>query len=172
MTSTASPWQPAQRCDARGCARPEAAPPRWRDRTRVEVYSPAHDSFDTGRLMLLGQVRGALAREEFELHYQPKMELKNGRIFGVEALLRWRHPDQGLLMPLSFVPLVEQTALIGPLTDRVVDLALGQLVSWRRLGLDLEMSVNLSARNLLEPELPERIRVLLRKHQVAPERLT
>jgi len=124
------------------------------------------------RLKLLGQVRGALAREEFELHYQPKMELKDERIFGVEALLRWRHPDHGLLMPLSFVPLVEQTALIGPLTDRVVDLALGQLVSWRRLGLDLEMSVNLSARNLLEPELPERIRVLLRKHQVAPERLT
>jgi diguanylate cyclase (GGDEF)-like protein len=141
-------------------------------RTRVEVYSPAHDSFDPGRLMLLGQVRGALALEEFELHYQPKMELKDGRIFGVEALLRWRHPDRGLLMPLSFVHLVEQTALIGPLTDRVVDLALGQLVSWRLRGLELEMSVNLSARNLLEPELPQRIRALLHKHQVAPDRLT
>jgi len=100
------------------------------------------------------------------------MELKDERIFGVEALLRWRHPDHGLLMPLSFVPLVEQTALIGPLTDRVVDLALGQLVSWRRRGIDLEMSVNLSARNLLEPELPQRIRALLHKHHVAPERLT
>jgi len=74
------------------------------------------------------------------------MELKDERIFGVEALLRWRHPDHGLLMPLSFVPLVEQTALIGPLTDRVVDLALGQL--------------------------PQRIRALLHKHHVAPERLT
>jgi len=141
-------------------------------RTRVEVYSPVKDSFDPERLMLLGQVRAALAREEFELHYQPKMELKDRRIFGVEALLRWRHPDHGLLMPLSFVPLVEQTALIGPLTDRVVDLALGQLVSWRRDGLELEMSVNLSARNLLEPDLPHRVRAMLRKHQVAPGRLT
>jgi diguanylate cyclase (GGDEF)-like protein len=141
-------------------------------RSRVEVYSARYDSFDPAGLMLLGQVRLALERDEFELHYQPKLDLRSKRVCGVEALLRWRHPEQGLLMPLSFVPLIEQTALIDALTDRVLELALRQMVRWREQGLELDMSVNLSARNLLDLGLPDRVRALLREHWVEPQRLT
>jgi diguanylate cyclase (GGDEF)-like protein len=141
-------------------------------RSRVEVYSARHDSFDPAGLLLLGQVRLALERDEFELHYQPKLDLRSKRVCGVEALLRWRHPERGLLMPLSFVPLIEQTALVDALTERVLELALRQMVRWREQGLELDMSVNLSARNLLDLGLPDRVQALLREHWVEPERLT
>jgi diguanylate cyclase (GGDEF)-like protein len=140
--------------------------------SRVEVYSTAHDSFDPARLTLLGQVRPALERDEFVLHYQPKIDLDTRRISGVEALLRWRHPEHGLLAPLRFIPLVEQTALIGPVTLHVVDKALRQASRWRELGLNVGMAVNLSARNLLDPELPAQIETLLREHGVPAEALT
>ncbi len=140
--------------------------------SRVEVYSPAHDSFDPARLTLLGQVRPALERDEFVLHYQPKMDLETRRICGVEALLRWNHPEHGLLAPLRFIPLVEQTALIGPVTLHVVDQALRQTSRWRELGLKVGMAVNLSARNLLDPELPAQIEKLLSEHGVPAGELT
>ncbi len=141
-------------------------------RSHVEVYSARHDSFDPAGLLLLGQVHLALERDEFELHYQPKLDLRSKRVCGVEALLRWRHPEQGLLMPLSFVPLIEQTALIDALTERVLELALQQMVRWREQGFELDMAVNLSARNLLDLGLPDRLQALLREHWVEPQRLT
>lgn len=141
-------------------------------RSRVEAYSKHLDSFDPARLLLLGQVRGALDRDEFELHYQPKIDLPSGRVTGVEALLRWRHPEHGLLMPMTFIPLVEQTALVDPIAERVVERALEQLVRWRQEGVDIDMAVNLSARNLLDPALPDQVLALLRDHGVPPSRLT
>src|SRR5438270_696542 len=114
-------------------------------RSRVEVFSPGYDSFDPGKLLLLGQVRQALEQEQFILHYQPQLELGSGRIAGVEALLRWRHPQRGLLAPMTFIPLVEQTALIAPLALYVLTHALRQAAAWRELGLELQMSINLSA---------------------------
>lgn len=153
--------------------RADAALARARaQRSRVEVYSPSRDSFDASRLLLLGEVRAALQRDEFELHYQPKIDLHSGRITGVEALVRWRHPERGLLMPSAFVSLVEQTALIGPLTMKLIDQALAQAVRWRRRGLDLDVAVNLSARNLLDRELPARVAALLARHELPAERLT
>jgi EAL domain-containing protein (putative c-di-GMP-specific phosphodiesterase class I) len=140
--------------------------------TRVEIYSDEWDQFDASRLMLLGQVRGALEHGEFVLHYQPKLDLQSGRITGVEALVRWRHPDHGLLLPARFVPLIEQTALIGPLTLHVIDVALKQMVAWRRRGIGLEMSVNLSARNLLDHELSRQVAELLARHEIPPDQLT
>jgi diguanylate cyclase (GGDEF)-like protein len=140
--------------------------------TRVEVYAPACDRFDAGSLRLLGEVRGALEREELVLHYQPKLDTHNWRITGVEALVRWRHPRLGILAPPRFIPLVEQTALIGPLTLYVIDAALAQLSVWREQGIELEMSVNLSARNLLDPALAERVAELLRRHGVPAGMLT
>ena len=141
-------------------------------RSRVEVYSREHDSFDATRLLLLGEVRDALERDEFELHYQPKIDLRSGRVTGVEALVRWRHPTRGLLMPMSFIPLVEQTALVGPLTLKLIEQALAQAVRWGRRGVDLDVAVNLSARNLLDRQLPSQIAALLARHEVAAERLT
>jgi len=112
-----------------------------------------------------------LGRGELILHYQPQIELQTGKVTGVEALVRWHHPAHGLLAPAKFIPAIEQTALIGPLTLHLIDQALGQLVAWRELGITLQMSVNLSARNLLDPALPQQIAELLDRHRIAPEKL-
>ena len=140
--------------------------------SRVEVHSPERDSFDPSRLILLGQVRHALEHEEFILHYQPKVDISTGRTVGAEALLRWQHPTRGILMPGTFVPLIEQTALISATTEWVITRALRQMVRWRERGLDIGVSVNLSPRNLIEDELPAKIAGLLREHRIEPERLT
>jgi diguanylate cyclase (GGDEF)-like protein len=137
----------------------------------IEVYSPECDHFDAARLKLLAEVSGALERGEFVLQYQPLIELRGGRIIGVEALVRWHHPEQGVLSPAEFIPLIEQTALIRPLTLALIGQALTQLVTWRELGIDIRMSVNLSARNLLDAQLPQRIAELLERHRIEPDRL-
>lgn len=153
--------------------RVDTALARARSRSsRVHVHSPACDYFDANRLILLGQVRGALEREEFVVHYQPKVDVQRGRITGVEALVRWQHPERGLLGPHEFIPQIEPTALVGPFTLYVIERALAQLLAWRRRGIDLELSVNLSARNLLDPELPQQVAELLRRHGIPAARLT
>ena len=141
-------------------------------RGRVEVYSPEHHRSGAERLALLGEVRPALERGEFRLFYQPQIALRTGRVTGVEALLRWRHPKRGMIPPLQFISLIEQTALVGPLTLHVIDLALRQSAVWREAGLELGMSVNLSARNLHDPELPEQIASLLAHHAIPAAALT
>jgi diguanylate cyclase (GGDEF)-like protein len=153
--------------------RADTALARARSRaSRIHVHSPACDYFDANRLILLGEARTALERGEFVLYYQPKVDLQRRRITGVEALVRWNHPERGLLGPHEFIPQIEPTALVGPFTLHVVEQALAQMVAWRRRGIDLEMSVNLSARNLLDPELPEQIAALLRHHGIPSQRLT
>jgi diguanylate cyclase (GGDEF)-like protein len=137
----------------------------------IELYSSECDHFDAARLKLLTEVSGALERGEFVLQYQPQIELQSGRITGVEALVRWHHRERGVLAPPEFVPLIEQTALIRPLTLALIDQALGQLVAWRDLGVEVQMSVNLSARNLLDAELPQQVAEVLGHHRVAPDRL-
>jgi diguanylate cyclase (GGDEF)-like protein len=132
----------------------------------VAVYSPEYDRSDAARLKLLGEVRPALERGEFLLHYQPKIDLETRRVVGVEALLRWHHPERGLVPPMEFIPLVEQTALIGPLTLHVIDEALRQLASWRADGLRLKMAVNLSARNLVDHDLPAQLGAALQRHGI------
>jgi EAL domain-containing protein (putative c-di-GMP-specific phosphodiesterase class I) len=112
-----------------------------------------------------------LERGEFILQYQPQIELRSGRITGVEALVRWHHPEHGVLAPAEFIPLIEQTALIRPLTLALIGQALGQLVIWRDLGIDIRMSVNLSARNLLDTQLPQRVAEILDRHGIQPNRL-
>ncbi len=139
--------------------------------SRIELYSPEYEQGDAGALRLLGQVRGALVRGEFTLHYQPKVDLRDRRITGVEALVRWEHPELGLLPPSRFIPLIEQTGLIGPLTNFVIERALTQIVAWRRRGIRVEVSVNLAARNLVELDLPERVAALLRARDVLPGQL-
>jgi diguanylate cyclase (GGDEF)-like protein len=138
----------------------------------VHVHSARCDYFDADGLLLLGQVRRALQADELVLFYQPKVDLGDGRIKGVEALVRWQHPERGLLGPGEFVPLIEPTALVGPFTLHLIERALAQMVSWRRCGIDLEMSVNLSARNLLDPELPAQVAEMLARHGIPAERLT
>jgi diguanylate cyclase (GGDEF)-like protein len=141
-------------------------------RGRVEVYSPTYDQSGAARLALLGEVRPALERGEFVLFYQPQLDLASGRVNSVEALLRWHHPQRGMVAPLEFISLIEQTALVGPVTLYVIELALRQLAAWRAGGLELGISVNLSARNLHEPELARQIEALLRSHAVPAAALT
>jgi diguanylate cyclase (GGDEF)-like protein len=140
-------------------------------RSGLEVYAAEYDSFDAARLKLLGEVRPALQRGDFVLHYQPKMDLETRRVIGVEALLRWRHHEHGMLAPMEFIPLIEQTSLVTPVTLYVIDRALRQTAAWRKLGFKLGISVNLSARNLLDSELPNQIEALLETHGVASEQL-
>jgi EAL domain-containing protein (putative c-di-GMP-specific phosphodiesterase class I) len=105
-------------------------------------------------------------RGELALHYQPKISLRTGDVCGVEALVRWQHPDRGLVPPDAFIPLAEHTGLIGPLTAYVLDAALAQTRAWTDLGHQIQVSVNLSARNLLDENLPDTVAALLGRHQV------
>jgi len=154
--------------------RADTALARARSRqTSVHVHSERCDYFNAQGLLLLGQVRQALEREEFVVHYQPKVDLQGaGRVSGVEALVRWQHPERGLLAPGEFIPLIEPTALVRPFTEYVIERSLVQMVAWRRRGIDMEMSVNLSARNLLDPDLPTRVAELLARHAIPAQRLT
>ncbi|HEY3265213.1 MAG TPA: EAL domain-containing protein [Actinomycetota bacterium] len=137
-----------------------------------EVYTPSLDRNSPSRLTLIAQVRPAIENHEFALYYQPKVHLPDGAIEGVEALVRWEHPERGLVMPDDFIPMVERTVLLKPLTLFVVNEALKQSHQWQRQGLALDVAVNLSPRSLLDPQLPDLIAELLRRWDVEPSRLT
>jgi diguanylate cyclase (GGDEF)-like protein len=129
--------------------------------TTFEVYAPQDTTVTSAQIGLLGELRHALDEGELVPHYQPVVDLRTGEVRGLEALVRWRHPRHGLLLPGEFVPLVEQTGLIGPLTIEVLDQALGQLRAWRDDGLDTRVAVNLSPRGLQDPLFPEGLERLL-----------
>ena len=135
-------------------------------RTGVELYDADLDHNSTSRLGLLGELRRALAEDELEVHYQPKAELSSGRISGVEALVRWRHPERGLVPPDEFVPLAESSGLIEDITRRVVDAAVGQLALWHAQGLELRMAVNVSVRDLASSALVDSVVSALDRHGV------
>jgi diguanylate cyclase (GGDEF)-like protein/PAS domain S-box-containing protein len=137
----------------------------------VEVYDAAADGHDRGRLVLLSEFRRGLAEGHLALHYQPKISLGTGAVVGVEALVRWEHPTRGLLMPGAFLPAVEQTGLIEPLTDCVLDLALAQVREWTEQGLTVPVAVNLSARSVHRADLPERVFSALAVHGVPADML-
>lgn len=132
------------------------------------VYEPALDQHSPRRLALLGELRQALDRGELVLHYQPKVELSSGHVRGVEALVRWQHPRDGLLEPDDFIPLVERTGLIGPLTSYVLAAALRQCAEWKRSGRTLTVAVNLSSRSLLDVHFPDEVAKALARHEVDP----
>ncbi len=134
----------------------------------VFVYDPVLDTHSPERLSLLGELRRALDHDELFLVYQPKVSLSTGQVCGVKALVRWQHPHRGLVPPDNFIPLAQNTGLIGPLTRRVLDLALAQARRWADAGSPLQVAVNLSARNLLDECLDTLVADLLARHQVAP----
>ncbi len=151
----------------------------------VAWYDAVRDEASTDRLALLAELREALAAgDQLTLVLQPAISLANhrsvstptpaadqGEVTGVEALLRWQHPRRGRLMPEQFLSTVEQSELIGPLTLRVLDRALGIAARWHAAGLAVPISVNLSARSLLDRRLPGQIEVLLARHRVPAELL-
>jgi diguanylate cyclase (GGDEF)-like protein len=125
------------------------------------MFEPQLDRYSPRRLALAGALRQAIADGEIVLYFQPKADLSNGRIVGVEALARWQHPELGLIGPTEFVPIAEQTGLIGPLTSHVLDQALRQVREWHDGGLELSVAVNLSARSFLDAQLAAEIPLLL-----------
>jgi len=138
----------------------------------VMSYDPAKDANSLDRLALVTEMQTALDEGgQLVLNLQPSIDLATGAPIGAEALIRWQHPRRGLLKPNDFITQVEQTDLIGPLTSEILDLALAACLSWEASGLTLPVAVNLSARSLLDRELPRRVSEMLRKHDIAPDRL-
>jgi diguanylate cyclase (GGDEF)-like protein len=130
-----------------------------RSGSSVEIYGNSSVAQHTSRrrLALLGQLRQALLRHELVVHYQPKADTGSGRVVGLEALVRWRHPELGLVMPDEFIPLAERSGLIRQITDYVLDEVLRQLADWRAADVDVHVAVNLSARDLQDLDLPNRV---------------
>jgi EAL domain-containing protein (putative c-di-GMP-specific phosphodiesterase class I)/GGDEF domain-containing protein len=131
-------------------------------------YDASHDQIHARRFQLLGSLTGALqADDQLSLVFQPRVDL-DGRPRGAEALLRWRHPEHGDISPAEFVPLAEETAHIGILTQWVLDRALVQVARWRRAGYRLKVSINVSAPNLEEADFADGVARLLLRHDVPP----
>jgi diguanylate cyclase (GGDEF)-like protein len=134
----------------------------------VELYSASRDGYRPSRLALMGELRQAIDNDELVLYYQPQVNLRTDRVESVEALVRWKHPVRGMLLPGEFLPLAERTGLIRPLTLRVLELAMRQWAEWRREGRSLRVAANLSARNLHEPQLAEQVARLLWQWRIPP----
>ncbi|MDX9707293.1 MAG: EAL domain-containing protein [Azospira sp.] len=121
------------------------------------------------RIAIENELRAAVERRQFELHYQPQLDLRSGRISGVEALVRWNHPERGLIGPAEFIPTAEETGLIIPLGNWVLREACCQLAAWQARGITgLRMSVNLSTHQFVDPLLPQRIGEIVAESGIAP----
>jgi diguanylate cyclase (GGDEF)-like protein len=142
-----------------------------REHTHIETYDPERDPYSADRLTLLAELRTAIDGGELELHFQPKVRLEGREVIGVEALLRWNHPERGLLPPVAFLPLAESTGMMADVTRWVLDAALAQCAAWREAGIDLPVAVNLAAANVADRSLPDVVASLLARHAVPGDRL-
>ena len=135
------------------------------------TYAEEDDEYSIDRLALAAQLRRGIDRGELVVHYQPKVPLQGGETLAVEALVRWNHPQLGCIGPDGFIPLAEQTGIIKPLTDRVLEASLEQCRRWREEGLEVTVSVNVSTRSLLDHDLPVIIGELLARLNLHPSAL-
>jgi EAL domain-containing protein (putative c-di-GMP-specific phosphodiesterase class I) len=143
-----------------------------RGRLNTAVYEPGLDKYSTAQLTVISDLRRALDHDELVLHYQPKAAVHSGTVCGVEVLTRWQHPRRGLLGPDQFIPAAEDSGLIEPLTQYVLDRALAQARTWHATGWDLPVSVNVGAQCLHNPTFPEQVEAVLSRHETSPDRLT
>jgi len=137
----------------------------------VMVYSEEQSERTLAKIQLVNEIRRGLDQDEFVLHYQPKVALDDGRVYGVEALVRWQHPDNGLVGPGEFLSAVEDTELIDRITSVVLEKALGQARTWIDMGTDVPVAVNVPTRTLLDPNFPTEIVVQLTRAGVTPDSL-
>lgn len=142
-----------------------------RNHSGLVVYSASLDKHSPNRLMLMGELRQGIDRDELVLHYQPKVNIRTGVVKEVEALVRWQHPVHGLMPPDRFIPLAESTGLVNPLTLWVLNEGMKQCAKWRKEGHELGIAVNLSAQLLLDLEWPRIVARALSDHDVPPSRL-
>jgi len=135
-------------------------------RSGVAVYQTSYDKHRAEQLSLLSDLRKAIAENQLKLYYQPKVDLRRERLIGVEALVRWSHPDRGIVPPSEFIPFAEQTGVIREVTRWVIPEAMRQCGAWRAAGISLTFSINVSARDLLDRELSNVFEEAARKHDV------
>ncbi|MDD5300124.1 MAG: EAL domain-containing protein [Gallionella sp.] len=141
-------------------------------RNRYYLYDTERDQSTRTRHEFTKRIQEGLAKGEFELFFQPKVELRSGRPIGAEALIRWQHPERGLLSPAEFLPAIEDTQFDIEVGEWVIATALRRLLEWRQAGLDLELSINISAFHMQSPEFTEKLRQkLLHCHGLLPGRL-
>jgi EAL domain-containing protein (putative c-di-GMP-specific phosphodiesterase class I) len=136
-----------------------------------QYFDPTNDVSPSKQLRYSGQIRSAIDNDEFELHYQPLVDIQTSRIIGAEALLRWEHPVEGTVMPQRIIPVAEQLGMITPITDWVLVTALRQCKQWSRSGNQLVVSVNVSARSFQNPRLLEKVRWALKEAGVTGDSL-
>ncbi|MBI5612974.1 MAG: EAL domain-containing protein [Gammaproteobacteria bacterium] len=137
--------------------------------TPYVFYDAASDPHTPERLQLSAELRHALEQQEFELYYQPQIDLHQKRVVGIEALIRWRHPQRGMVVPDQFIPIAERTGLINPITDWVVAEALRQCRVWHAAGYPLRVSVNMTARSFQQPDLLDKLQAQIRSLGASPE---
>jgi diguanylate cyclase (GGDEF)-like protein len=133
-----------------------------------EIYTDDHTRTGPSRMMLAGEIQEAMRHGQFFLAYQPKLDLQSGAFIGVEALVRWLHPERGVLYPDAFIPTAEQTDLMQELTEYVIDRALQQCALWHGEGLYVTMAVNVSARNLHNHDFVDMVSASLTRHSMNP----
>lgn len=138
------------------------------ERDRISFFSEEFDVNTIERLRLLTDLRTAMELGQLHVLYQPQVSLASGQTVAVEALVRWNHPDRGLVLPDAFIPLAENSGLIYPVTAFVLDRALSDLADWRRAGLSTRLSVNLSARHLSDVALVDQVAEALDRHGIPP----
>jgi diguanylate cyclase (GGDEF)-like protein/PAS domain S-box-containing protein len=131
---------------------------------RYHIFDPEHDLTVRGRHENLEHIRQALASREFVLHYQPKVNMRTGKVVGVEALIRWQHPERGLLPPGMFLPVIEDHSLAIEVGEWVIDTALAQMERWSAAGLEIPVSVNVCALQLQQADFVDRLNGLLAAH--------
>jgi diguanylate cyclase (GGDEF)-like protein len=140
-------------------------------REGVHVYVPDPHGGSSDRLRTMEELRTALQADQLVVHLQPQVDLVDGRVVGVEALVRWQHPTRGLLSPAELLPAAEQAGLLRPLTDTVVELALAAAARWWRSD-PVPVSVNLAAANVNDLDLPSKVAAALARHGLPPQALT
>ncbi|MBC7500977.1 MAG: EAL domain-containing protein [Herminiimonas sp.] len=141
-------------------------------RNNFQFYTSAMNERALERLRLEGDLRNAIEREEFVLHYQPQVNIRTGKVVGMEALIRWNHPHLGMVPPLRFIGLAEETGLIVPIGAWVIRTACRQNRAWQQAGLgDLRISVNLSARQFYQKDLVQSVAAMLRETHLSPRLL-
>jgi diguanylate cyclase (GGDEF)-like protein len=142
-----------------------------RTNTGFALYDERHDHNSAERLSLMGELRQAVEHDQLTLYYQPKVDLATHTVKYVEALVRWEHPTRGFIAPDQFIPFAEQTGYIKTISRWVADRAIHQCAMWSEQGIDLAVSVNVSARELIQSSLPETFAALLQKYGVEPGRI-
>jgi diguanylate cyclase (GGDEF)-like protein len=141
-------------------------------KNRYQLFDTAQDNAMKIQQDDISDIRLALDRSEFLLHYQPKVNMHTGEVIGVEALIRWQHPDRGLVLPSAFLPSIEGRAISLELGEWVIDTALNQINQWRSMGLELPVSVNISTHQLQHGNFTSSLKVLLAAHpEVEPHYL-